>query len=889
MGRRGTGSGSRLRRFVGRLLAPERVERELDAELDAYVDLLTGEKVAQGLDPEGARRAALVEVGGLEQVKEHVRSARFGTWLEDATRDARHGARLLARTPGFTLAAVAALALGIGAATVIFSAVDAVLLKPLPYADAERLVVVLHEGRHPVAPWSYETLRRDARSFDAVGVAEFWRPNLASEGAAETVLGLHLTASTMEMIGGRPARGRLLRPEDEEPGQGDVVVISHGLWQRRYAGDPAVLGRSVRLDGVPHVVIGVMPPGFDFPPFWARGAELWAPLTRRDPTDTNGRSLRLFARLAPGASLGEARSEVATIAARSEAERPGAMRELVVQPLRDVVVRDVRPALIVLLGAVGLLLAIACANVAHMLLARATVRAKEMALRHALGAGRARVVRQLLTESLLLAGLGSAAGIALAFAGARLLVAWRPPSVPRIEAMSLDLRVLGAAVAASLLCGIAFGLAPALQAVRRDVQAGLRQGERGTSEDAGRRRLRATLVASEVAFALVLLVGAGLLIRTFAALRAFDPGFDPKGVLTLVVSLSGSEESAPGRRAAFFQETLERLRALPGVEDASAINHLPMGGDLWGLGFHVRGRPLPAPGERPSAAYRVVMPGYFRTMRLALVRGRDFDERDVLGRPGVIIVNEALARSQWPDEDPLGHAVTLDDPASPDAEWRTVVGVAHDAVRSEWAAAPEAEMYLPYLQSRSYLEGAAGHLEYLSFAVRAAGDPVALAPRARDVVGSLARDAAIADVHTMDELVARAMAEPRLYVILLASFATVALVLAALGIYGVVSHGVSRRSREIAIRMALGARAPDVLGLVLRQGMTTVGVGLAAGLAGALSIGTTLSSLLYGVRPTDPLTLASVVLALGAVGFAATYLPARRAVAVRALEVLRHD
>jgi putative ABC transport system permease protein len=668
-----------------------------------------------------------------------------------------------------------------------------------------------------------------------------------------------------------------------------VVLLSHGLWQSRFAGDPAVLGTSVRLDGIPHTVIGVMSPGFAFPPFWARGAELWAPLSLRDRLESGGRSLRLFARLGSGVGLAGATREIEALVSRSEAERPGALRGLGVRPLKDMVVHGVRPALTVLLGAVGLLLLIACANVAHMLLARAAGRAREMAVRHALGAGRVRIVRQLLTESLLLAGLGSAAGIGLAFAGARLLVAWRPPSVPRIETLSLDLRVLAVAVGASALCGIAFGLAPALQAVRRDAQGGLRQGERGMSEDAGRRRLRSSLVASEVALALVLLVGAGLLMRTFVALTAIDPGFDPRRVLTLVVSLSGSEASAPGRRAAFFRDTLERIRSLPGVESAAAINHLPMGGDEWGLAFHVDGRPLPAPGEWPSATYRVVLPGYFQAMRLALVRGRDFDEHDVLGRPGAIIVNEALARSQWPGEDPVGRSMTLDDPTSPDAEWLTVVGVAGDAVQSEWSASPDAEMYLPYLQSRSYLEAPGSHLEYLSFVVRAEGEPAALAPAVREVVRSQAPGAAIADLRTMEEVVGRGMAEPRLYVILLVSFAAVALVLAALGIYGVVSHSVSRRSQEIAIRLALGARSADVLRLVLRQGMFTVGVGLATGLVVALGLGSTLSSLLYGVQPGDPVTLGSVVLALGMVGLAATYLPARRAVAVRALEVLRHE
>jgi putative ABC transport system permease protein len=818
------------------------------------------------------------------------RLAPIGAWLGDAAGDLRYAARVLARHPGFSVPAALALALGIAAATVIFGAVDAVLLRPLPYADPERLVVVLHDGRHPVAPGSFDEVRRQARSFDAVGAAEWWTVNLARDGAAESVPGLRMTAATLALTGGRPLLGRLFVAEEEQPGRELVVLLGHALWQRRFGGDPAVVGRAVRLDGNLYTVVGVMPPGFAFPPFWARGAELWAPLALGDRlASRSGRSLRLFARLAPGVPLERAREELDGIVARVEAQHPATMKGLAVRPLRDVVVHGVRPALLVLLGAVGLLLLTACANVAHMLLARAASRSREMALRGALGAGRGRVVRQLLTESLLLAALGAAGGIGLAVLGVRLLVAWRPPSVPRIETMAIDARLLALAVVVSLACGLAFGLAPALSAARRDLAGALRQGGRGASAGPGRRGLRDSLVASEVALALVLLVGAGLLMRSLLALHAVDLGFDPKGLLTAVVSLRGSEASAPARRAAFYGEALERVRALPGVADVSAINHVPLAGDIWGRQFQVAGRPPAAPGDSPGAAYRVVLPGYFRTMRLPLLRGRDFDERDARGQPGVVIVNQALAAAQWPGQDPVGRSITLDDPARPDAEWLTVVGVAANAVRREWAAPPAAELYLPYLQTTAYLEGEGGHLEYLTLAVRAEGDPQALAPALRAAVAALAPDAAVSRLQTMESAMAQQLSEPRLYVVLLAGFASVALALAAIGIYGVVGYTVSQRRQEIAIRMALGARSADVVGLVLGDGMRTVALGAAFGLLGSLALGGALSSLLHGVRPSDPPTLAAVVLLLGGVALAATYVPTRRAVSVRPLQALRDE
>jgi putative ABC transport system permease protein len=806
-------------------------------------------------------------------------------WVGDAVRDIGYGLRQLRRGPAFTAAATAALALGIGAATVIFSAVDAVLLKPLPYAEPERLVVVLHDGRHPVAPATFGEIRTHARSFSAVGVAEVWHPNLSADGGAHSVEALRLTSGVLQMTGARPLLGRAFTADEEEPGRERVVLLGHALWRRTFAGDPGVLGRAVRLDGAPYTVVGVMPPGFDFPPFWARGAEMWAPLALRDRMDSRrGRSLRLFAQL--GVPIETARAEVAAIAARVEAAHPGTMKGLLVRPLQDVVVRDVRPALLVLLGAVGLLLLIACANVAHLLLARASGRAREMAVRRALGAGRGRLARQVLAESALLACGGAAAGVALAFIGVRALVAWRPASVPRIETMTLDLRVLAVAVAAAVLCGLAFGLAPALQAARRDAQPDLREGARGSTAG-GSRRLRDGLVASEVALALMLLVGAGLLVRTFAALGAIDPGFDPKNVLTMVVSLSGSTENAPGRRAAFLRAALERFGATPGVEAAGAINHLPLGGDLWGLEYRAEGRPLPAPGEEQTAAWRVVLPGYFRAMRLPLVRGRDFDERDAVGAAEVAIVNESLAAAEWPGQDPIGRALAVGDVREP--RWRTVVGVSKNAVRGALAAEPAAEVYVPYLQSAGYLERPGPQYASMTIVLRTTGEPGSMAPAARALVRTLAPDAALASVQTMEDVVGAGRAEPRLYVVLLATFATAALALAAVGIYGVVAYTVARRRQEIAIRVALGAGRFDVLRLVVSQTMRAVALGTAGGLIGVLLVGGSLRGLLYGVRPTDPATLAAVVLVLGVVALLATCVPARRATAIRAEDALRHD
>jgi putative ABC transport system permease protein len=865
----------------------ETSERELDAELRACAALLEDEKRAAGMAPEEARRQALVEIGGIEQVKEQVREVKMGALVETIWRDVRLAGRTLARAPGFTIAAVLALALGIGATTAIFSVVDAVLLRPLPYDEPDRLAVIFNRGFSAVSPANFLDWRRQASRLSAMGAAEAWGTNLGGGDRAERLEGVHVTAGLLPMLGVRPLLGRLFVPEEDNPGRSHVVVLNHRLWQRRFGGDPGIIGRSLLLDGEPHTVVGVMPRGFEFPPFWATGAEVWAPMPLSDrATNRHAESLRAFARLAPGATLEEARAELATIAARMEQAEPGTNKDVVLRALDEVVVGNVRMALLVLLGAVAFLLLIACANVAHMLLARAAARHREIALRAALGASRGRVIRHLLTETLVLAGAGGAAGLALAGAAIRGLIAMSPGNLPRLESATLDWRVLAVTGAVSLATGILFGLLPALQASRTDLNASLREGDRASTAGRGRHRLRRLLMASELALALVLLVGAGLMIRTFVALRRFDPGFDPRHVVSAVVSLTGSQAAEPGRRLPFYRAALDRIRALPGVESAATINHLPLAGDVWRTPFHVEGAPVEAAGEGPRATYRVVSPGYFPAMGLRLVRGRDFGAEDAMEAPGVVIVNESLAQKSWPGIDPVGRRLTLD---PDDPVWLTVVGVTRDAVRGEWAARPDPEVYLPLLQSRTYLERRGGPFAFMTIVVRTSADPAAVAPSVRSAVWEVDGNVAVSDLQTMDDVVAHSTASPRFYLLLLGSFAAAALALAAVGIYGVMSYSVARRRGEIGIRMALGAKPGDVLRLVMGEAISVAAAGALVGLVAALALSRLMSGLLYGVAATDPITFAGVCAVLTVVALAATYIPARRAVRVDPLAALRCD
>ncbi len=807
--------------------------------------------------------------------------------LGELVQDVRYGLRAMRRSPGFTAIAVLALALGIGANTAIFSVVDSVLLRPLPYADPDRLVVVLLRGRDPVSPANFVDWRDRNHVFERMGAADYWTPNLTGLDRPEHLTALRLTPDILPMLGVQPLLGRMFLPDTVEPGKDREVVLTHRLWQRRFAGDPSVVGRTLTLDGQSYTVIGVMPRSFRFTPFWATKAELYAPLSEplQSPSRTH-QHLRAFARLKPGVSLGQARAEIATITARLEKEFPGTNRNVNVVPLKEVVVGDIRPALLVLLGAVGFVLLIACANVAHMLLARAAARQKEVAIRTTLGAGRSRIIRQFLTESLLLAFLGGGAGLLLAAWGVRALVALGPENIPRVESIGLDSRVLVFLLFVSIVSGVAFGLVPALQASSANLADSLKESARGSTGGIRGNRLRSLLLASEFALALMLLIGAGLMIRSFIALQSVDPGFDPKNVLSLIVSVTGSAEAEPNRRAAFYEELLNRVRGLPGVVSAGAINHLPLAGDTWNRTFFVEGRPRPRPGEGTSAVYRVVLPGYFHAMGIPVLRGRDIAESDDRSAPGAVVVNEWLAKKWWPNEDAVGKRITLDDKDWP---WLTVVGVVKNAVRSDWAAPPSEEIYLPYLQNRQYLESPGSHVAYMTLVVRANGDPAALAPSVRSLVWSFNRDLPVSEVQTMEQVVAESTAQPRLYLILLGAFASVALILAAVGIYGVISYSVSRRTHEIGIRMALGATRGKVVRLVVGQGMALALAGAGVGLVGALGLTRLMSGLLYGVRPTDTVTFLAVPLVLGGVAFAASYIPARRVARTDPMAALRSE
>jgi putative ABC transport system permease protein len=866
----------------------QQVDTDLDEEVRAYAGLLADEKIQNGTPPNLARRQAILEIDGMENVKEQVRDARTGSLFTGWMQDLRYAGRMFRKNPGFTIAAIIALALGIGANTAIFSVVNSVLLRPLPYNDPDKLVVVLHGGNNPVAPANYRDWRDQNHVFESMGAAEYWTPNLSSEDLPEHIWGLKLTSNMFPLLGVQPLIGRTFTSEAEVEGRDHEVVLSYRLWQRRFNGDASLVGKEIKLNGEAYTVVGVMPKTFRFAPFWATKAELWVPLSMsKTAASRGGNSLRVFGRLKPNVSIEQARAEMVNITSRLEQQYPGTNRNVQVLALNEKVVGSIRPALLVLLGAVGCVLLIACANVAHMLLARAAARKKEIAVRIALGAGRMRLIRQFLIESLVLSSAAALAGLLLGIWGVHLIVSMVPARLQYFDAISLDWHVLLFTFGVAMLTGVGFSLAPALHATSPAVGDGLKESERGSTESLGRNRLRNVLVASEFALALVLLVGAGLLVRSFVALGRIDPGFNPHNLLSLAVSVGGTQEADPARRPIFFEEVLRRVQSLPGVESVGAINHIPLAGDLWGRSYFVEGQADLRTGDQQGAAYRVVLPGYFRSMNIAL-QGRDVSESDNMNAARVVIVNETLAKRFWPAGDAIGKRLTLGDSAQ-DAQWMTVIGVAHDVRQDDWTSKLEPEIYLPYLQASDYLTSDRFAHEYLTLVVRARNDAGGLVPSIRSAMASLDREVTLSEIQTMEEVVNTSNAQPRFLMTLIGSFAFVALLLAAVGIYAVMSYTVSRRTHEIGIRMALGAKQGDVLRLVVGQGMTVALIGAAVGLAGSLLLVRLLKSLLYGVQPTDPLTFVLVPLLLCGIALLATYIPARRAARVDPMRALRYE
>jgi putative ABC transport system permease protein len=803
--------------------------------------------------------------------------------------DLRYAVRSLWRRPRFTAVAVAVLAIGIGASTAVFSVVDAVMLRPLPFADAGRLVAVWQRSPDNSVPFievsypDYLDWRRQARAFESMAIIPSVNQGfmLAGDEPAQ-VQGRLVSGNFFDVLGAHALLGRTLRPDDDRPDASRVAVLGYGLWQRRFGADPAVVGRKVVVDGTPLEVVGVMPPAFRYPP----KAELWTPVVPAIPSVVTNRGVYwaiVVGRLAPGARLTEARAELDAIVARlAKANPDAAATASVVTPFAEHLLGPARTALVVLLTAVLLVLLVACANVSALLLARAADRQREIAVRVALGASRGRLVRQLLAESALIALAGAAGGVVIARWSLDALVSLVPADVPRLPDAAIDARVLAFAAALAAAAALVSGLAPALLASRPSLTDALESGARTAGAGGAPRRLRGLLVGAEAAVALVLLSGAGLMGRTFHNLRQVDLGYDPRRLLTLEIASPHGKYETPAASRALQRTLLERIDRLPGVESSAGVLLRPLWGQV-GMDwiFAVEGQSEADARRNPHLNLEAVTPGYFRTMRIPVRRGRTFDDADADGAPGVVVVGESFARRYWPGRDPIGQRLKIPLSEAPRYNWTwlTVVGVVGDARYRELQAS-RLDLYLSYLQSPYGPK----HL-----VVRTAGDPLALAPAVRAVVRDVDRDLLAEDMTSMESLVDAALGAPRFGMQLLSAFALAALALAALGTYGVMAFLVGRRTREIGVRMALGARSTDVLRLVFGQGMRPVLVGVAAGVAGSLALGRGLSALLFGVAGHDAATLAGAAAVLAAVAAAACYFPARRAARLDPAAALRRE
>jgi putative ABC transport system permease protein len=883
-------------------LAPGR-ELEIVEELAQHLQDRYRELVAGGATEDAAKRAMVAELDEADLVRDLTRverpippdaiaaGAESRSPMSDIGGDLRYAIRALRKSPGFTTVVLLTLALGIGANAAIFSVVNAVILRPLPYRDASRLVVIWGDLRRPgvneipASAGEYVDYRDRNRAFEQVAAYDTAGFNLTGGGEPERVDGAITTASLFPLLGATAEIGRTFSASEEQPGRAQVVVLSHALWTRRFHADRTIVGRAVAIDGHSAEVVGVMPPGFHYPD---AATEMWKPIVfDADALSANNRGSHGFtvlARLRPGVTLAQAHADLDVVTAPFKAQYPGNYRNgfgTKVRPLRDEVVGDAGGALFVLLGAVGLVLLIACANVANLLLARAASRRKEIALRTALGASRSRLVRQLLTESVLAALAGGALGLVLASWGVDLLIAAAPDSIPRLREVAVDGRVVLFTALVSLATGLLFGLAPAIQASRADLNETLKEGGR-TSGAAARGRAGRLLVISEVALSLVLLVAAGLLIRSFARLQDVQPGFDSGQLLTLRIALPESRYTTFQKGDAFFDELFAHLRASPDVRAVAAVNALPFSGSGGSRTFHVQGREVTRPEDATEEQLRIVTDGYFRAMNIPVVTGREFTERDSLKGPRVAVINEALARTHFPTEDPIGKRISFERDAP---KWYEIVGIVGNIKHRGLDARDRAELYVPYRQP--LFDSWTVRPMYL--AVRTTTDPLGAVAAVRRGVNRLDPDQPISDVRTMDDRIDRSLAGRRFNMLLLGLFASLALTLAGIGIYGIVAYSVTERTHEIGVRLALGAQRRDVLAMVVGQGMVMTAIGTAVGLVLGLAATRAMSSLLFGVSATDPATFALITAVLAAVALVACYVPARRATRVDPMLALRHE
>lgn len=874
-------------RWLSRLLRRRTLERQLDAELRFHLDEHVRELIAAGRSPAQARREARRALGGIEQAKEQVRDARGTRWLEDAWQDARFALRRLRHEPGFTAVAVLTLGLGIGAATAIFSAVNPVLFEPLAYPDPGRLMTITDRSPDgapvPVTFGSYREVVQRSRSFEALSVFRPWQPTVTGDGEPERLEGQRVSTGFFQTLGVAPALGAGFDPAHDRVGGAAVVILSDGLWRRRFAGDPGIVGREIHLDGHLYAVVGVMPRGFESLP--THPAQAWSTLQYDASLPSFegrewGHHLGMVGRLRAGVELESARRELDAVAANPVPEyaRPrwAAMGEgLSVRPLKETVTAGVRPVLLALLGAVLLLLLIACVNVTNLLLARAARRRGELAMRAALGAPRGRLVRQLLTESLLLAGLGGALGIAVARMGIGTLIALAPPGLPRADAIAMDPTALAFAVGLTTLIGVLVGLTPALGVERADLHGEARRASRRTGgADLATRR---ALVIAEVELAVVLLVGAGLLVRSLQQLFAADPGFDPDRVLVMQVQTAGSRFADEDALRLFFDRALQDVRQLPGVVSAAWTSQLPLSGDLDAYGVKLENEERPGT-ERVVYRYAVT-PGYLDTMGIRLLRGRSLDERDVAGAPGAVLVSESFARRAFVDRDAIGQRVHV---GRTDLPPYTIVGVVGDVKQASLAVEPADGVYVApeqwYFADRA-----------LWLVTRVDGDAATLVGAIRKAIWAVDADQPIVRLQTMDALVDRSEARRRFALVVLQAFALLALGLAGIGLYGLLSGSVAERRREIGVRAALGATRESIVKLVVGQGLALTGLGMAIGVAASTVATGALATLLFGVSRLDPLTYGAVAVVLAATAILACWVPATRASRVDPVTTLRAE
>jgi putative ABC transport system permease protein len=861
-----------------------RREEDLEEEIRSHLQMAMHDRLERGESAEQASEAAGREFGSVSMIKEVTREMWSWRWLDQIGRDLRYGLRMLARSPGFAMAAVLTLALTIGAASAIFSVVNGVLLKELPYPDPEQLVLLWGTDRSgnqraQVSFTDLEDWRRGTQAFaQVVAYSGTGTPILSGSGDPERVAAMQVSDGYFGLMKAPPLLGRVFLPEDQQKGQDDVAVLSFSLWQGRFGQDPSIVGQTISLDSRPYTVIGVMPQEFRSLPtsLVRQPADVYLPLaTQCDETQRSWTWMRGIARLKPGVSLEQAQSELDVIAGQQQLDHPATNsgRGVRVVTLQTDLTRNLRLALLILQGSVLLVVLIGCVNLANLLLARLTARRTEIALRSALGAGRLRLIRQMLTESLLLSLMGGGCGLILTLWGVNVLGKAGAKVLPELSTVRLDLRVLAFAAGLSLLTGIIFGLAPAMHISGSDMNTPLKEAGRDSGASFGRRGARRLLVVSEVALSLVLLAGGALLVRSFLNLTHVNPGFDPNNALTVTLALPEAKYPPGPRQAAFFHEVLSRIQRLPGVEHAGATSVLPESGNFDHVPLEVEGRNY-GPGERPTPDVYRVSPDYFRALAIPLLHGRFFSEQDDRDHPRVALINETMARQLWPGEDPVGKRIW----SGIGSATRTIVGVVGDVYQYGLDTEKTMQLYVPYAENPG---------GSMTLVVRGAGNSLPSAPAIRSVVREVDSDQVVYEAVAMDQVLSDSVAGRRFSMSLLALFAAGALVLAAVGVYGVVAYAVTQRRHEFGIRLALGARQRDVILLVLRDGMKPAVIGIAFGLAGTFAAGRVMVSLLFGVSSADITTFFGVAVILGGVALLACYLPALKAARVDPATALR--